>query len=131
MAYKANHKKPTDIDFDLIVVGTGAGGGVAAHMAAAKGKRVAVIEQEKLGGECPNYGCVPTKAILQSAEVYNTIQNAMNFGIKVGSVSVSFPAVKKWKDQAVKNTCRGIQEDGFEIQAQFWQRRKGTTQFAI
>lgn len=104
MAYKANHKKPIDIDFDLIVIGTGAGGGVAAHMAAAKGKRVAVIEQEKLGGECPNYGCVPTKAILQTADVYNTIKNAGNFGIKVGAVSVNFPEVKKWKDQAVKNT---------------------------
>lgn len=111
MSYKTSQKKPTDIDFDLIVVGTGAGGGVAAHMAASKGKKVAVIEQEKLGGECPNYGCVPTKAILQSAEVYNTIKNAENFGIKVGSVSVNFPAVKKWKDQAVKNTGT---DDGVE-----------------
>ncbi len=104
MAYKTKPKKPISVDFDLIVIGTGAGGGVAAHIAAAKHKRVAVIEQEKLGGECPNYGCVPTKAILQAAETYKTVQNAGEFGINIKSVTVDFPAIKKWKDEAVKNT---------------------------
>jgi dihydrolipoamide dehydrogenase len=104
MAYKTKPKKPLEIDFDLIVIGTGAGGGVAAHIAAAKHKKVAVVEQEKLGGECPNFGCVPTKAILQAAETYKTVQTAAEFGIKVAGVSVDFPAIKKWKDKAVKNT---------------------------
>ena len=120
MAYKIKHKKPVDIDFDLIVIGTGSGGGVAAHMAAAKGKKVAVIEQEKLGGECPNYGCVPTKAILQSAEVYNTIKHAHNFGIKVASPIADFAAIKAWKDKAVRNTgtedgLSAYQADGIKV----------------
>jgi dihydrolipoamide dehydrogenase len=104
MAHKTHPKRPTTADFDLIVVGTGAGGGVAAHMAANKGKKVAVVEQEKLGGECPNYGCVPTKAILQAAETMSTIKHANNFGIKVAAPTVDFNAIHKWKNQAVKNT---------------------------
>lgn len=98
------HKKPQEIDFDLIVIGTGAGGGVAAHLAAAKGKKVAVIEAEKIGGECPNYGCVPTKAVLQSAEVYRTILEASDFGINVGSVKPDFKVIHSWKNKAVRNT---------------------------
>lgn len=107
MTYKTNQKKPIDMDFDLIVIGTGSGGGVAAHMATTKGKKVAVVEQEKIGGECPNYGCVPTKAILQAAETYKVINHAGNFGINVNKVDVDFPSVKRWKDQAVKNTGTG------------------------
>ena len=107
MSYKVNHKKPLDIDFDLIVIGTGSGGGVAAHMALSKGKKVAVVEQEKIGGECPNYGCVPTKAILQAAETYKVVKRAGDFGVNADKVSVDFPAIKKWKDQAVKNTGTG------------------------
>ncbi len=104
MTYKVKHVKPKKIDYDLVVIGTGSGGGVAAHMAASKKKRVAVVEQEKLGGECPNYGCVPTKALLQAAETFKTINDAENFGIKVGNVKIDHSAIKKWKDQAVKNT---------------------------
>jgi len=120
MAYKQNTPKPINVNYDLIVVGTGAGGGVAAHMAASKNKKVAVIEQEKIGGECPNYGSVPTKALLQSAETYNAIKNAGNFGIKVGSVKVDFPAIKKWKDQAVINTGtaegkQSLTDDGIDV----------------
>lgn len=104
MRYKNNQKKPSEIDFDLIVIGTGAGGGVAAHLAAARGKKVAVVEQEKIGGECPNYGCVPTKAILQAAEMYRTIQEASDFGIQIGSVKPDFKAIHSWKNKAVRNT---------------------------
>lgn len=104
MAYKTHPKKPLHIDFDLIVIGTGAGGGVAAHMVSGKKKKVAVVEQERLGGECPNYGCVPTKAILQAAETYKTVTHAKEFGINVTGVKPDFAAIKKWKDQAVKNT---------------------------
>lgn len=104
MRYKNNQKKPSEIDFDLIVIGTGAGGGVAAHLAAARGKKVAVVEQEKIGGECPNYGCVPTKAILQAAEMYRAIQEASDFGIQIGSVKPDFKAIHSWKNKAVRNT---------------------------
>lgn len=104
MQHQNNHKKPKEIDFDLIVIGTGAGGGVAAHLAANRGKKVAVVEKEKIGGECPNYGCVPTKALLQAAEVYRTIKEAPDFGIQVGSVKPDFAAIHSWKNKAVRNT---------------------------
>lgn len=112
--HQKKHKKPKSIDFDLIVIGTGSGGGVAAHMAAARGKKVAVVEEEKIGGECPNYGCVPTKAILQAAEVYKTAQHAKEFGIQVGSVKPDFKAIKAWKDQAVHNTGTSEGKQAFE-----------------
>ena len=120
MTYRTKPIKPTTTDYDLIVIGTGAGGGVASHMAAAKGKKVAVIEQEKIGGECPNYGCVPTKAILQAAETMNTINRAEDFGITVGSVKANFGAIKSWKNQAIKNTgasegLESYKQDGIEV----------------
>jgi dihydrolipoamide dehydrogenase len=102
--YKIKHKQPKKPDFDLIVIGTGAGGGVAAHQSAAKGKKVAVVEAEKLGGECPNYGCVPTKALLQTAETLEVIEHASKYGVKVGKTSVDYAKVRSLKNRAVKNT---------------------------
>ncbi len=99
-----SHQKPLEFDFDLIVIGTGSGGGVAAHKVAASGKRVAVVEMGKFGGECPNYGCVPTKALLQSAETYRTAKEAKQFGIRATGVSAQYPAIKAWKDKAVHRT---------------------------
>lgn len=91
-------------DYDLIVIGTGAGGGVAAHIAARLGKKVAVVENSAIGGECPNFGCVPTKALLQSAEYYVAAHNAKHFGVHVSNPHVNYGEVKKWKDRAVFNT---------------------------
>lgn len=109
--YQTKRNKPKIFNYDLVVIGSGSGGGVAAHLVARSGKSVAIVEQEKVGGECPNFGCVPTKALLQSAEVYNTIKEASEFGIKVGRVDVDYPAIRNWKRQAVSNT--GV-EDGRE-----------------
>ncbi len=91
-------------DYDLIVIGTGSGGGVAAHIAARLGKKVAVVEKHTMGGECPNYGCVPTKALLQSAEYLVSAHNAKNFGVHMQHIHANFQQVKAWKDQAVYNT---------------------------
>ncbi len=104
MTYKIKSIRPNHPDFDVIIIGTGSGGGVASHMLNKAGKKVAVVEQERIGGECPNYGCVPTKALLQAAETYNTVKKAGDFGIKVGNVSVDYPAIKAWKDTAVRHT---------------------------
>ncbi len=101
----AGGKRPTRFDYDLVVIGSGAGGGVASHMAVSKGKKVAIIEQEKIGGECPNFGCVPTKALLTAAEHYHSASEvAEQFGVKATSVNFNMNAVKKWKDLAVRRT---------------------------
>jgi mercuric reductase len=118
--YTVKHKKPRIFNYDLVVIGSGSGGGVAAHIVARAGKSVAIIEQEKVGGECPNFGCVPTKALLQSAEVYNTIKEADNFGIRVGRVDVDYPAIREWKREAVANTGvedgkTAYQKDGIDV----------------
>lgn len=91
-------------DYDLIVIGSGAGGGVSAHIAARAGKKVAVIEDDTIGGECPNFGCVPTKALLQAAEYYRSAIAAKDFGIRVSAVNFNYPTIKKWKDLAVMRT---------------------------
>ncbi len=102
--YKVKHKRPAYYDYDLIVIGTGAGGGVAAHIAAKAGKKVAVVEMEKIGGECPNFGCVPTKALLMAAETYQTALNGERFGLRTEKVAYDYNAVKAWKDRAVLHT---------------------------
>ena len=104
MVYKVKHIRPKVADYDVIVIGTGSGGGVASHMLQRKGKKVAVVEQEKIGGECPNYGCVPTKALLQAAKTLSTVNKAENFGVKVNNPTLDYPAVKSWKDKAVRFT---------------------------
>ena len=67
--------------FDVIVIGGGPGGYVAAIRAAQLGMKTAVVERDKLGGICLNWGCIPTKALLRSAEVYHLMQHASDFGL--------------------------------------------------
>lgn len=76
-------------DFDLLIIGGGPGGYVAAIRAAQLGLKTALVERENLGGICLNWGCIPTKALLRSAEVYHLIQNAESFGINLGSLDAS------------------------------------------
>ncbi len=114
MVYQTKHIKPKITDFDVIVIGTGSGGGVGAHELNKRGKKIAVVEQEKMGGECPNYGCIPTKALLQAAETLRTIEKAPGFGIKVGAASVDYPAIKAWKDKAVWNTGTHAGEQNYK-----------------
>ena len=68
--------------FDVIVIGGGPGGYVAAIRAAQLGMKTAVVERDKLGGICLNWGCIPTKALLRSAEVYHLMQHAADFGLR-------------------------------------------------
>ena len=79
--------------FDLIVIGSGPGGYVAAIRAAQLGMNVAIVERESLGGICLNWGCIPTKALLKSAQVFEYISHAEDYGIKVGSAKADFEAM--------------------------------------
>jgi pyruvate/2-oxoglutarate dehydrogenase complex dihydrolipoamide dehydrogenase (E3) component len=91
-------------DFDLIVLGSGGGGSVGALLAAGMGKRVALVEAGTMGGECPNYGCVPSKALLHAAHIYDTAKHAQQFGIRSGTLTYNYPSLKAWKDLAVERT---------------------------
>ncbi len=79
--------------FDMIVIGAGPGGYVAAIRGAQLGLKVAIVEREHLGGICLNWGCIPTKAMLRSAEVYHLMHRAKEFGLSATGVSYDLPAV--------------------------------------
>ena len=84
-----------DKTFDVVIIGAGPGGYVTAIRGAQLGLKVAVIEREHLGGICLNWGCIPTKALLRSAEVYHYMQHAGDFGLKADGASFDIGAVVK------------------------------------
>lgn len=97
--------KRSHFDYDLIAIGSGSGGSVGATYAAGLGKKVAIVEAEqRLGGECPNWACVPTKALLVAADHYRNALGAERFGIKLGSVDFDYKRVRAWKDLVVART---------------------------
>ncbi len=96
-------------EFDLIVVGSGAGLDVA-NGVAEQGLRVAIVEKGPLGGTCLNRGCIPSKLLIHSADVAETINRAHLFGIKVNGYSVDFPAIIKRVTEYVDGDARAIEE---------------------
>ena len=89
------------LKFDLAVLGGGPGGYVAAIRAAQLGQKICIVDEDKLGGICLNWGCIPTKALLKNAEVYHIIKNADRYGITVDQVKVNFKNnVKRSRDVA-------------------------------
>jgi dihydrolipoamide dehydrogenase len=96
-------------EYDLVVLGAGTGGYVAAIRAAQHGLKVAVVEKEKLGGTCLHKGCIPSKALLRSAEVYETAKRSDDFGVVTGDVSLDFSKVQKRKESIVEQLHRGVQ----------------------
>lgn len=95
--------------FDLIVIGSGPGGYVAAIRAAQLGMKTAVVEREALGGICLNWGCIPTKALLKSGQVFQYLQHAENYGIKVGKPKADLPAMVKRSRDVAESMSKGIQ----------------------
>jgi mercury(II) reductase len=95
-------------DFDLVVVGTGAGGLTAAAEAKKRGISVALVEKDRPGGDCSYYGCVPTKTLIHSAKVLHTIRRAHEYGLPKIDVEPDFAEVMKHKDQVVDEiTAKG------------------------
>ena len=95
--------------FDLIVVGSGPGGYVAAIRASQLGMKVAVIERESLGGICLNWGCIPTKALLKSANVFEYIKHASDYGITVSDAKHNFGEVVQRSRNVADGMSKGIQ----------------------
>ena len=99
-------KKPK-FDFDLIVIGSGAGGSAAATIAARDGLRVAVVEADTFGGDSPNWSDVPTKALLHAAQLYDEARHGARFGLRSSAMSYNYPSIRAWKELAVKRTGAG------------------------
>ena len=97
------------MNYDLIVIGSGPGGYVAAIRAAQLGLKTAIVEKESLGGVCLNWGCIPTKALLKSAQVFEYINHASDYGIKVAEYEADFNAVVKRSRNVADGMSKGIQ----------------------
>ena len=96
------------MDFDVIVLGSGPGGYVAAVRASQLGMKTAIIEKESLGGICLNWGCIPTKALLKSAQVFEYINNSEEFGISITNPSANFEKIIKRSRDVADKMSKGI-----------------------
>ncbi len=96
------------MQYDVIVIGSGPGGYVAAIRASQLGLKTAVVEKSELGGVCLNWGCIPTKALLKSAQVFEYIKHAKDYGIEVGESKQDFPAVVKRSRDVASGMSKGI-----------------------
>jgi dihydrolipoamide dehydrogenase len=99
-----------DKKFDITIIGSGPGGYVAAIRAAQLGLRTAVIEKYKLpGGTCLHWGCIPTKAMLQTAEVLDTTRRAATFGVKTAGAELDVPSMHKYRRKVVQTNAKGVE----------------------
>jgi len=98
-------------EFDILIIGGGPGGYVAAIKAAQMGAKVGLIEKEAIGGVCLNWGCIPTKALLKSAKVYKMMKHSLSYGITIddpNTIKASLPLMMKRKDDVVKKLTGGV-----------------------
>lgn len=96
--------------FDMVVLGAGPGGYVAAIRAAQLGMRVGLVERDRLGGLCLNRGCIPTKAMVKSADALMLARRAERLGVRVGEVRIDYPAVVRRRQEVVETLVRGIEQ---------------------
>jgi pyruvate/2-oxoglutarate dehydrogenase complex dihydrolipoamide dehydrogenase (E3) component len=89
-------------DYDLIVIGSGAAGSIAAALVARAGKRVLLIESHKLGGDSANFGDIPTQSLMHIGHIYEQAKQAMPFGIRSGAMGYNYPTIAAYKDKVVK-----------------------------
>lgn len=97
-----------DHSFDVVILGGGSGGYAAALRSAQLGKKVALIERDKLGGTCLHRGCIPTKALLHSAEIADNTREAGNFGVQATFQSIDMPKVNSYRDGIVDRLFKGL-----------------------
>lgn len=97
------YKKPKSFDYNMVAIGAGAGGLVTSYIGAATKAKVALIEKHKMGGDCLNTGCVPSKAIIKSAKVANYINNGAKYGVDTSETNVNFQNVMKRVHQVIKD----------------------------
>ena len=95
--------------YDVIVLGSGPGGYPAAIRSTQLGKKVAIVEKESLGGVCLNWGCIPTKALLKSAQVYEYAKHAESYGLKMDNLTHDFPAVISRSRSVADKMSKGVQ----------------------
>ncbi len=98
----------TNQTFDVAILGGGPGGYVAAIRAAQLGKKTAVVEMAEMGGICLNWGCIPTKALLKSAEVIRLVKQAKKYGVNIGEHSIDFPGIIKRSRQVAGQLSKGV-----------------------
>src|ERR1044071_9516443 len=94
--------------FDVIVIGGGPGGYVAAIRAAQLGQKTALVEKDKAGGRCLNYACIPAKTILRSAELYDDVKNGAELGI-TGDVSIDWDALQARRAKVSESLSKGVE----------------------
>ncbi|OFM83122.1 dihydrolipoyl dehydrogenase [Weeksella sp. HMSC059D05] len=100
----------SSMNYDIIIIGSGPGGYVAAIRGSQLGKKVAIVEKAELGGICLNWGCIPTKALLKSAQVYKYLNNAQDFGINVPeNIGFEFPNVVQRSRGVADRMSKGVQ----------------------
>ena len=109
-------------EYDVVVIGAGSAGMVAAGQAAAMGAKTAITEKWKLGGDCPNRACVPTKALLYSANLLSEFKQAEKYGLKADNVSFDWSKVQEWKDKVVAERTANESEETLKQQGVdlFW-----------
>lgn len=108
-------RKPS-FEYDLIVIGSGAGGSAAATIAARAGKKVAIIEQDTFGGDSPNYSDVPMKALLHAAQLYDEAKAGARFGLRSGALGYNYLSLRAWKELAVQRTGAANNRKFYESQ---------------
>ena len=97
-----------DHNFDVVILGGGSGGYAAALRSAQLGKSVALIEKDKLGGTCLHRGCIPTKALLHSAEIADNVRDAGHYGVQATFGAIDMPAVNTYRDSIVDRLFKGL-----------------------
>lgn len=96
--------------FDIVVIGAGPGGYVAAIKAAKEGLKVAVIEEKRVGGTCLNKGCIPTKAMLHASSLYREIKESERYGIFASEVGFDYSKIMDYKSETVDKLCQGVEQ---------------------